>query len=200
MKKLCSVLLSVMLLLSLTVAGSVVFATNDDGVEEIVSEEAVQEDPVVEEETTQKSMSSQIKIILCIAGGIGVLSGAYAAFTVINMKTKAPNLEEAEGRRRKAKSAEDGEEEVRHSATYLNAHAQKVPQVSAPQEEEWERTPAPTSAPTPTAPVAPTPAPKKEEPDWMNASVDEIMADLEKEVQLNENNEAERKPLYEEYK
>ncbi len=199
MKKLCSVLLSVMLLLSLTVAGSVVFATNDDGVEEIVSEEAVQEDPVVEEETTQKSMSSQIKIILCIAGGIGVLSGAYAAFTVINMKTKAPKLEEAEGRRRNAKSAEDGEE-VRHSATYLNAHAQKVPQVVAPQEEEWERTPAPTSAPIPTASVAPTPAPKKEEPDWMNASVDEIMADLEKEVQLDENNEAERKPLYEEYK
>ncbi len=178
MKKLCSVLLSVLLLLSLTVAGSAVFATNDDGVEEIVSEEAVQEDPVVEEETTQKSMSSQIKIILCIAGGIGVLSGAYAAFTVINMKTKAPKLEEAE----------DGEEEVHHSTTYLNAHAQKVPQVVAPQEEEWERTPAPV------------PAPKKDEPDWMNASVDEIMADLEKEVQLDENNEAERKPLYEEYK
>ncbi len=199
MKKLCSVLLSVLLLLSLAVAGSAVFAANEDGVEEIVSEAAVQEDPIVEEETTQKSMSSQIKIILCIAGGIGVLSGAYAAFTVINMKTKAPKLEQAEGRRRKSQGTEDGEE-VHHSATYLNAHPQEVPQVAAPQEEEWERTPTATSAPAPVAPAAPTPAPKKEEPDWMNASVDEIMADLEKEVQLDENNEAERKPLYEEYK
>jgi flagellar basal body-associated protein FliL len=184
MKKLCSVLLSAMLLLSLAVAGSAVFAAND-GVEELVSEEAVQEDPVVEE-TTQKSMSSQIKIILCIAGVIGLLSGAYAAFTVINMKTKAPELEEAEGRRRKVQAVDDGEEAVHHSATYLNAHAQKEPQVAAPQEEDWERTPAP--------------AQKKDEPDWMNASVDEIMADLEKEVQLNEDNEVERKPLYEEYK
>ncbi len=197
MKKLYSVLLSVILLLSLTVAGTAVFAAND-GVEEIVSEDAVQEDPVVEEETTQKSMSSQIKIILCIAGGIGVLSGAYAAFTVINMKTKAPKLEEAEGRRQKSRSADDGEEEVHHSATYMNAHARKVPQMTAPQEEEWERTPATAPVPTQDAPVAS--AQKKEEPDWMNASVDEIMADLEKEVQLDENNEAERKPLYEEYK
>lgn len=189
MKKLCSVLLSAMLLLSLAVAGSAVFAAND-GVEELVSEEAVQEDPVVEE-TTQKSMSSQIKIILCIAGVIGLLSGAYAAFTVINMKTKAPELEEAD----------DEEEVVHHSATYLNAHAQKVQQVATPQQEEkWKRTSAPASAPTPAVPVAPAPAQKKDEPDWMNASVDEIMADLEKEVQLNEDNEVERKPLYEEYK
>ncbi len=182
MKKLCSVFLSALLLLSLTVAGSAVFAANGQ-VEEIVSEGAAQEDPVVEEDTTQKSMSSQIKIILCIAGGIGLLSGAYAAFTVINMKTNAPRLEQAEGRRRKAQDA-DGKEELRHSTTYLNAHPQEVQQVVAPQEEEWER----------------TPVQKKEEPDWMNASVDEIMADLEKEVQLNEDNEAERKPLYEEYK
>lgn len=199
MKKLCSVLLSVILLLSLTVTGTAVFAAND-GVEEIVSQDAVQEDPVVKEENTQKSMSSQIKIILCIAGGIGVLSGAYAAFTVINMKTKAPKLEEAEGRRQKSHDADDGEGEVRHSATYMNAHARKVPQMAAPQEEEWERTPATTPVPTQDATVASAPTQKKEEPDWMNASVDEIMADLEKEVQLDENNEAERKPLYEEYK
>lgn len=182
MKKLCSVLLSAILLLSLAMAGSAAFAAND-GVEELVSEEAVQEDPVVEE-TTQKSMSSQIKIILCIAGGIGLLSGAYAAFTVINMKTKAPKREEAD----------DEEEVVHHSATYLKAHAQEVPQAATLQEENWERTPAPTQA-VPSVPVQ-----KKEEPDWMNASVDEIMADLEKEVQLNEDNEVERKPLYEEYK
>lgn len=190
MKKFLSVFISLSLLLTLTVTGLTAFAAkNSNAVEEVLTED---NGSVEEDGNAQTKMSKQVIIILCVAGGIGLLSGAYALFTIINMKTKAP--------KKKRLSGGDGleEPEVRHSATYLGAQEMLRQEVAEHDPEAWSENSQeefPTEEPLP-----PEKETVREQQDWMNASVDDIMAELEKEVQINADGEAERTPPYEEYR